>query len=873
MFRISLRPKTRSPQPPPPHSVHQTPQTTRYISCAICYLLFTICYLLFSPSPALALDTLNYFLPSSGKDVHLSSGEVFKTVPQGSGFVIYKSLDTSLYERFKFDGGFIYHLEDTTWATEAGPVKCNGTNDNAAFTLLDGNYGAPNNVCQAYNANRDKEGMKWVPREMNVGDQASFDGTVVGINKRTGTCCEAPFSGPGGGHVIKLEYQGCIKFPTGAVSKDGIVLKILAGAGAGENFFYDRNVGWVGFNRGTPGSGNYIIDPLDTVPASTSCLDVTIEPGGPGRVIVFTPKREITTQETSSSLSDFVDLHDFSPVIPIGAVPPLSYNYGGHYGFRNQTIPFAQELVKYIAGPFAYQGPTKILEALNQGNFLNFRPLVNLTTPEFQDTLRRNYWESCGSGAYVSDPPENSECLVADGTKIQDITPPPLPRDYQIYEEYQRARNDWYKSPNRLKWAQVPLVSNPLTKVEKATTVQGCRIVDGKPAESVPSVNTIVETKTPWVSALKDVSAIYGQFMTSREEGRQAKSTLLATTNPYATDLKSKNKPQVLAALPADLSPEAMAKGKALAQAGQNCNPSTEPPHLSLNLSASGNSVNWTFCTGDRNAPPACAIRDFSLQVAASTGDSTGFMPGGGSRLTIGQCFQQGDGGTRALSVPAGTTTITVTGTINGERVPGNCTACPKSVSISCTLDLANGTSSCGGAPPPPPTACQLPRLPDNSIGGSSDPISQRGHAASFGGGSVGCETNGGTTCTKEGRETVLARMWATTRYPFLDGIYNNLTGRFGAFNFLKTDRNAWNEPGQSPLSYNFCDSTAPYSGYITEAGRDAPQYLTDQEKQTFGYGGCANDVSHVDTTLTYPNFVGGAKKAKDYLDAATTAP
>ncbi len=217
---------------------------------------------LFSPSKVLAqIDLLNYFFPADCPPNFISNGELFQCKPAGDNcFIIQKSADPRYYEKFCYDDNFIYHYEDTTWADDYGNVKCNGTDDNAYFTLLDGNWGPRGQGCPGWDP--DKEGMKWIPRQMEAGDCFTSEGTVVGFNKRTGECCETPYTGPGGGHTMCLTLQGCLVFPTGSVCENGIALQVTGGAGAGETYYYCQDQGWVGFNRGIGTGGAYATNEL-----------------------------------------------------------------------------------------------------------------------------------------------------------------------------------------------------------------------------------------------------------------------------------------------------------------------------------------------------------------------------------------------------------------------------------------------------------------------------------------------------------------------------------------------------------------------------------------------------------------------------------
>jgi hypothetical protein len=210
----------------------------------------------FSAKPTqAAVDLLPYFT-GNGTGNNISSGEYFKTDVGNGTFTINKSRDPGYYEQFKYDNSYIYHVKDTTWATETGDVECDN-GDEADLSYAGGS-------------------TQWVPRQMEIGKSYSTPITVQGISSSTGKSCNTPHNGSTT-RTVTLEYQGCITFPTGATSANAIELTINAGPGAGEHMYYDAERGWIGFNRGEDGTGAYVTDAIDS--PTSGCKVVTVKTG------------------------------------------------------------------------------------------------------------------------------------------------------------------------------------------------------------------------------------------------------------------------------------------------------------------------------------------------------------------------------------------------------------------------------------------------------------------------------------------------------------------------------------------------------------------------------------------------------------------
>lgn len=225
---------------------------------------FTSSLFLFHPVTVFALEAMNcgkdsydmltYFYGNGQQTTDLSTDQYFTsvatTINGKPGFYIIKNKPGNVYEQFTYDANYIYHLRDTSWATENGNVQCNG--HDAGFTLIDGCF---NNKAEASaKVGTDLEGQKWVPRCMKKGQEYSFPGTTTAFDKTTCQACNAPFTGCAT-RIVKLTEvytkDHPLTFDHGVTVTDGVKIEILQGSGAGEAYVYDRQHGWVGFGRTT----------------------------------------------------------------------------------------------------------------------------------------------------------------------------------------------------------------------------------------------------------------------------------------------------------------------------------------------------------------------------------------------------------------------------------------------------------------------------------------------------------------------------------------------------------------------------------------------------------------------------------------------
>lgn len=213
-------------------------------------LFFCILFSIFSYSfaqNAQAIDIKKYLFPPGSSGTSMSTGEFFKVIDEGNGYYkILKSRDSKYYERYRVVGDKVYHVEDTTWATEEGDVKCIDSGNDAAITYEGGQ-------------------LEWAPTSMSTGQNyETKGGRIIGRDKVTGKDCQTRYSGQVNNRKIELIHQGCITFPNGVTSDDAVAMRITEGLGAGETFYYDSGRGWIGFSREDGVDGAYVTDPISS---------------------------------------------------------------------------------------------------------------------------------------------------------------------------------------------------------------------------------------------------------------------------------------------------------------------------------------------------------------------------------------------------------------------------------------------------------------------------------------------------------------------------------------------------------------------------------------------------------------------------------
>jgi len=209
------------------------------------------------------IDLLPYFCPacvSQGTGRANKVGdECFYTfgarVKGKSGFYINKSCNNADgYEEFTYDNTWIYHLADTTWASKIDGVwqnaKCYDGRP-AYSTYLNANVGAQNGDCSGFVPSMGSEGGRWALRWMAPGQSTTNTVTIVAFAEGDCGCCKAQYTGPSG-RTIKLVSKETLDLGNGLGVREVVRLAIMSGPGGGENFWYAKNYGWIGFQHVSP---------------------------------------------------------------------------------------------------------------------------------------------------------------------------------------------------------------------------------------------------------------------------------------------------------------------------------------------------------------------------------------------------------------------------------------------------------------------------------------------------------------------------------------------------------------------------------------------------------------------------------------------
>lgn len=573
---------------------------------------------------------------------------------------------------------------------------------------------------------------------------------------------------------------------------------------------------------------------------------------------LFTPARVVETSDVAESISDTV-LLDQNASLNSPNAGPRDITRGGFFEqFQDLSIPFAKELTRYLAGPFVREvGSNSNLEIKR----FNTSPspdtagvLAKLYPEAAQDYLRHLYRWKCGNsygdgnGYYCSnrtigiapDCPssESNECLFSDGTEIADGPRKPWPED----PKYKQDLDAWNLPSNQKSrdlWHEIPLVSNPKTFVDQAINIQAC------PAGSSSTTTSI---RVPWVSALKDVAKNLNDLLLPKSAGQallpqEKQNTLLASN----TLVSPKNLMGAVQPIRLDNAPNLLA---------QTAPPNTCP--VSVNTAGGGNYQIYPNL-GDND----CYWRDpqgtYSCDGASNPLDSNRFRQLAFNAPIEFQC-------------PPNTKNVVVyissAGRMGPEKcdwIPQNNFGCACSVSTNASGQITTSCAPSGQTAPPP--VCVPPGTPNYISDPDGDPVNASGHTLFRDWPkttTLTCKKWVGSICVDgESEFDISDPVWAVVKYPFLNTIYNYLSGDNGIFRLFKPsqeDVKDWADAGESKIAYCVMKDHRASSMLEPALAIDKIPFVTPPAR-------CEdNPATYTKNLSVYPEFIGGVENAKNWV-------
>ena len=545
---------------------------------------------------------------------------------------------------------------------------------------------------------------------------------------------------------------------------------------------------------------------------------------------------------------------------------PSTFTRGGFFkNFQDNTIPFAKMALSYLAGPFVseFGSDEKRANIINNPRLEEVGPYVRLTPIYIQNQLRKKFRSNCETRKYTE-----GECTTLDpGTMesfdIATIKPPPVdePDPQGLYTDW--AKND---PQNAKRWYMIPLFSNPDTIVKQAVYMNAC------PPGGDPTKETLVDSRTPYVSALKDVSEEMYKMFTNPPPPLPKKTASQinpAPTQNTAQTLKNQTitsqlVPSVLAQNPPpddstfnpfnfNFSPEITPLGSGQYQVCWTITGSRKPE------SENPDYTNYNFC-------------DWSYLVTTSVKG----VGGPSKEEHLGRhCFDWGfrltctDGTARPLIVSAGKPEDVQ---VSIQITRGTCTG-PKCESIDFRQRIASGGGGAGSQVP----TCNTPAaLGGKNPNGDEDPVYLNPDHALL------REPNKELSCaewdhlgTPEEHCTnrdvateyiVNDPVWAEIKYPFIGTIHKYLASANGVFSMFRPpekEKDSWNQPAQSKISYCFND-------YNKETGANTSMIdggTLQVDKVDFNKPPARCDNGTATKTLSaYPPLLGGIDNAKEWI-------
>ena len=255
-------------------------------------------------------DLAQYMIPSCNTaTAYVTNGTGMRRyIPMGidangrGRFVYVTSGDGAAFLSFTVDASFIRFWADASWAHNNHPPapECPGSD---FCDEVSGPTGVPTTTCRClwyhgpgsadyvFNAPRDGAnealGTRFLPRTISLSgeSEASYSlGASVTRAQRKSDCSltSSWHSSPAG--TSQTTTIGVTHFASYNGYADVIRVRSLGGPGAGENFFYARNLGWVGYEIPARGYTDWIQSPTGATPSpNLGCLSYS-----PGEICAVT---------------------------------------------------------------------------------------------------------------------------------------------------------------------------------------------------------------------------------------------------------------------------------------------------------------------------------------------------------------------------------------------------------------------------------------------------------------------------------------------------------------------------------------------------------------------------------------------------------
>lgn len=217
------------------------------------------------------IDMVDYVIPdcaAAGAATQIGS-EQFRTVPMGihgglGRLAIVKSASGEGFEEWSVDAQYLRIRSDTTWAFEASPglwcdVKCGDNSAGGCQQRWNTDKSSPYNglspsapwAYTVYHAPGKPElAAPWIPRQLTlpIGGEATYSTQMEIKAANRGSCgeCWVNFTTAPGASVSRTVLAR--RHASWHGYEDVVHLAVQSGPGAGEDYFYARNRGWIGFN-------------------------------------------------------------------------------------------------------------------------------------------------------------------------------------------------------------------------------------------------------------------------------------------------------------------------------------------------------------------------------------------------------------------------------------------------------------------------------------------------------------------------------------------------------------------------------------------------------------------------------------------------